>query len=100
MRVVCLLLCEGQRLVSRGFGTIRDRTLCSGMAKSRAEWKTGGGGGSAQISAHFCKSAASASDNHNFLVRTLIHAFLYSTESSLSLEFNKMKYSVKMWAEH
>ena len=57
-------------------------------------------GGSAQISAHFCKSAASASDNHNFLVRTPIHAFLYSTESSLSLEFNKMKYSVKMWAEH
>ena len=33
---------------------------------------------------------------HKFLVRTLIHAFLDSTESSLSLEFNKIKFSTKM----
>ena len=45
--------------------------------------------GCAQISAHPCESAASTLDSHNFLVRTLICAFLDSTESSLSLEFNK-----------
>ena len=54
----------------------------------------------AQISAHPCESTASTSDGHNFLVRTPIHAFLYSTESTLSLKFNKMKSLTKMWAEH
>ena len=43
-----------------------------------------------------CESAASTLDGHNFLVRTLICAFLDSTESSLSLEFNKIKFSAKM----
>ena len=97
MCVVWLLLCDGQRPVSLGFGTVRDRTLCSGMEKSRAEWQKGG---CAQISAHPCESAASTSDGHNFLVRTLIRAFLDSTESSLSLEFNKIKWSAKKLAEH
>ena len=52
--------------------------------------------GCAQISAHPCESAASTLDDHNFLIRTPIHAFLDSTESSLSLEFNKIKYSAQM----
>ena len=52
--------------------------------------------GCAQISAHPCESAASTLDGHNFLVRTLICTFLDSTESSLSLEFNKMKLSANM----
>ena len=52
--------------------------------------------GCAQISAHPCESAASTLDDHNFLVRTPIHAFLDSTESSSSLEFNKMKCFAKM----
>ena len=50
----------------------------------------------AQISAHPCESAASTLDGHNFLVRTPILAFLDSTESSSSLEFNKIKFSAKM----
>ena len=45
---------------------------------------------------HPCESAASTLDGHNFLVRTSIHAFLDSTESSLSIEFNKIKLSTKM----
>ena len=56
--------------------------------------------GCAQILAHPCESAASTSDNHNFLVRTPIHAFLDSTESSLSLKFYKIKGLAKLWAEH
>ena len=56
--------------------------------------------GCAQISAHPCESSVSTSDGHNFLVRTSIRAFLDSTKSSLSLEFNKMKCSAKTWAKH
>ena len=56
--------------------------------------------GCAQISAHRCKSASSTSDSHNFLVQTPICVFLDSTERSLSLEFNKMKFLAKTWAEH
>ena len=56
--------------------------------------------GCAQISTHPCESAASTSDGHNFVVRTLICTFLDSTESSLSLQFNRMKCSAKTWAEH
>ena len=52
--------------------------------------------GSAQISVHPCESAASTLDGHNFLVQTPIRAFLDSTERSLSLEFNKIKFSAKM----
>ena len=52
--------------------------------------------GCAQISAHPCESAASTLDSHNFLVRTPIYAFLDSTESLLSLEFNNIKLSTKM----
>ena len=47
---------------------------------------------------HPYKSAAPTSDDHNFLVRTPIYAFLDSKESSLSLEFNKLKCSTKKWA--
>ena len=43
-----------------------------------------------------CESAASTLDGHNFLVRTPIRAFLDSTESSLSIKFNKIKFSAKM----
>ena len=50
----------------------------------------------AQISAHPCESAASTLDGHNFFVRTPIRAFLDSTESLSSLEFNKIKCSAKM----
>ena len=57
-------------------------------------------GGCAQISAQRCESAVSTSDNHNFLVRTPIISFLDSTESSSSLEFNKIKFLAKPWAEH
>ena len=52
--------------------------------------------GCAQISAHPCESAMSTLDGHNFLVRTPICAFLDSTEISLSIEFNKIKFSAKM----
>ena len=52
--------------------------------------------GCAQISAPPCESAASTLDGHNFLVRTPICAFLDSTEISLSLEFNKIKFPAKM----
>ena len=52
--------------------------------------------GCAQISAHPCESAVSTLDGHNFLVRTPIRAFLDSTERSLSLKFNKIKFSAKM----
>ena len=52
--------------------------------------------GCAQISAHPCELALSTLDGHNFLVRTPIRAFLDSTEISLSLEFNKIKFSAKM----
>ena len=51
--------------------------------------------GCAQISAHPCESAASNLDGHNFLTQTPIHAFLDSTESSSSLEFNKINFSAK-----
>ena len=44
-----------------------------------------------------CESAVSTSNDHNFPGRTLICLFLNSTESSLSLELNKMKFSVKTW---
>ena len=47
--------------------------------------------GCAQISAHPCESIVSTSDDHNFPVRTLICTFLDATESSLSLEFNRIK---------
>ena len=50
----------------------------------------------AQISAHPCESTVSILDSHNFLVRTPIRAFLDSTESSLNIEFNKIKLSAKM----
>ena len=52
--------------------------------------------GCAQISAHPCESAASTLNGHNFLVRTPIRSFLDSMESSLSIEFNKIKFSAKM----
>ena len=52
--------------------------------------------GCAQISAHHCESAVSTLDGYNFLVRTPIHVFLDSTESSLSLEFNKINFSAKI----
>ena len=56
--------------------------------------------GCAQISAHPCESAASTSDDHNFPVRTPICTFLDSTERSLILEFNRIKFSAKTWAEN
>ena len=52
--------------------------------------------GCAQISAHPCESAMSTLDGHNFLVRTRIRGFLDSTKCSLSLEFNKIKFSAKI----
>ena len=52
--------------------------------------------GCTQISAHPCESAVSTLDGHNFLVRIPIRALLDSTESSSSLEFNKIKFSAKM----
>ena len=56
--------------------------------------------GCAQISAHPRESAATTSDDHNFPVRTLICTFLDSTESSLSLKFNRLNYSAKTWVEN
>ena len=58
--------------------------------------KHNGKRGCAQISAHPCESTASTLDGHNFLVLTPIRTFLDSTESSPSLEFNKIKCSAKM----
>ena len=62
--------------------------------------KQNGKRGCAQIFAHPCESAASTSDGQKFSVRTPIFTFLDSTKRSLSLEFNRMKYSAKTWAEH
>ena len=56
--------------------------------------------GCAQISAHPCESTASTSNDHDFPVRTPICTFFDSTESSLNLEFNRMKCLAKSWAEH
>ena len=56
--------------------------------------------GCAQISLHPCESVASTSDDHNFPVRTPIFTFLDSVKSSLSIEFNRIKFSAKTWAEH
>ena len=56
--------------------------------------------GCAQISAHPCESATSTLDGHNFLVRTHIRLLLDSTESSLSLEFNKINLLAKMKVKH
>ena len=56
--------------------------------------------GCAQILAHPCESAASTSENHNFPVRTPICTFLDSTESTLSLEFNRIKLSAKTLADY
>ena len=53
--------------------------------------------GCAQISAHPCELVALTSDDHNFLVRTPICTFLDSTESSLSLEFNRINILAKTW---
>ena len=82
---------------------VKDRFYgVSGLSKTEhcvLGWKNPGQNGKqgcAQISAHPCESAASILDGHNFLVRTPIHAFLDSTEISLSLEFNKINCSVKM----
>ena len=47
--------------------------------------------GCAQISAHPFESPASTLEGHNFLVRTPIHVFFDSMESSSSIEFNKIK---------
>ena len=52
--------------------------------------------GCAQISVHPCESTTSTFDGHNFLVRTPIYAFLDSTESSLSIDFNKINFAAKM----
>ena len=56
-------------------------------------------GGMPEFLHHPCKSVALTSDGHNFPLRTPICAFLDSTESSLSLEFNKMKFLAKTWGE-
>ena len=58
--------------------------------------KQNGKRGCAQISAHSCELVVPTLDSHKFLVQTLIHVFLDSTESSLSLEFNKINFSAKM----
>ena len=55
--------------------------------------------GCAKISAHSCESAVSTLDDHNFLVRTPIRAFLDSMEISSRLEFNNIECSAKMLAE-
>ena len=52
--------------------------------------------GCAQIFAHPYELAASALDGHNFLVQTPIRVFLDSTESSSSIEFNKINFLVKI----
>ena len=52
-----------------------------------------------EFSHHPCKLVVPTSDSHNFPVRTPICAFLDSTESSLCLEYNKIKFSAKPWAE-
>ena len=87
--------------------TIKDRFHgVSGLFKTEhyvPGWKNpeqNGKRGCAQISAHPCESVASNSDDHSFLIQTLIRAFLDSTENSLSLKFYKMKFLAKMWAEH
>ena len=77
---------------------LRDGKILSIMA-NQGGGGGGGGGGVAQISAHSCESVASTSNNHNFLIRTPIRAFLNSTESSFSLEFNKIEFSSKTWSE-
>ena len=76
----------------RVLGLSKTEHCVSGQQNPENNGKQGG----AQIFAHPCESATSTLDGHNFLVRTLIHAFLDSTESSSSLEFNKIKFSTKI----
>ena len=87
--------------------TVKDRFHgVSGLSENEscvAGWQNPGKNGKrgcAQISAHPCESAASTSEDHNFLARTPVRAFLDSTESSLSHEFNKIKFIAKPWVEH
>ena len=79
MCVFWLLLCNGQR---PGF---RDCPRPNAVFRDSENPEQNGKRGCAQISAHPCNSIASTSNDHNFLVRTPIRAFLNSTESSLSL---------------
>ena len=72
--------------------TIKDRFHeVSGMSEieycvpERQNPEQNGKRGYAQIFVHPCKSAASTSDDHNFIVRTSICTFFDYTESSLSL---------------
>ena len=58
--------------------------------------KQNGKRGCAQIFAHPWELVVSTLDGHNFLVRTPIRVFLDFTESSFSIEFNKIKFSAKM----
>ena len=60
--------------------------------------KQNGKQGCAQISAHPCESVGSTSEDHNFPVRTPICTFLDTTESSLSPEFDRIKFLAKIWA--
>ena len=56
--------------------------------------------GCAQISAHPCESAVTTLDGLNFPIRTPICTLLDSTETLLSLEFNRIKFSAKTFAKH
>ena len=56
--------------------------------------------GCAKIFAYPCESATSTLDGHNLLVRDPIRVFLDFTESSLSLEFNKINFLAKPWDKH
>ena len=77
-----------------------------GLSKTQqcvSEWQNpeyNGKRGCAHIFVHPCESAVSTLDDHNFLVQTSIRALLDFTESSLSLEFYKMKFLAKPRAEH
>ena len=76
---------------------LSETTYC---VPGRQNPKQNGKRGCAQIFAHHCESAMSTWDGHNFLLRTPIRAFLDSTESSLSLEFNKINFSTKTRAKN
>ena len=90
MLFVCDCVMVKDRL-HRVLGLSKTEHCVSGQQNQEQNGKRG----CAQISAHPCKSAVSTLDDHNFLVRTPIHAFLDSTEISLSLEFNKIKFLPK-----
>ena len=93
--VCCVVVCDCVMVKDR-FHRVLGLSKTEHCVSGQQNPEHNGKWGCAQISAHPCELAVSTFDGHNFLVQTQIRLFLDSTESSLSLEFNKIKFSAKM----